>query len=696
MTTTKKTNYSAAYPYAAMRDNCAMLKAMLDATERNYFSMLDRANSATATKTDRAALADAAEKYAVAAVRFAWSRVDSTTGRALDSFGARAADLELSEKQRAAAADSGCNAVIFKLRNETTAAVKSYLLSMVDQNAADNRAAAYLSDVMDILSAAVLSIFETAADRNNNRAAAAAESIGIFDYEYFSEKDSANSKKRAACDVKRANRAAERYINGQRGLNLEQTAKSCLLESLPESVQDAESIARWRRAGVYAGLNSGAYVQDTTMRNVHAVLSFLNISGRALDYVLALSRGMNESQVAARFGVSRQAVNKSIKATAKKARAALDAADYTPTGTAADRAAALNRARADAAAAAVKATAPTATEADRADYAKKQAAAALIAMREYRAANSAHSAPLYMSDYETMLFRPDIAAALNSVSRVLLDIDAADRCADTYARRRLQREYNRDSIAADHMRAAAVDNIAADRAAVANRAAADRDSETPADRAASDSFYAGQRADHAAAVAVAAAADSLKKATEKRRAALVRAADRAAAALATATAADNGTPAAAAIIQRRQRAADRAAAALSEYDALIDAERKAAADRAAADRAAAADRDAADRARAAVRAENAATMTERAAAAYNAAVANRDSAANRAAAARETLTAAATAAAAEYAAAVAALNNAADSLTAAEKLALRNAVRAAADKRDRAAAALDAAALIVA
>ena len=757
MTTTKRNELTAAVPYAVFRDTAAMLKATLDATEKNYFSALDRANSETATAADKLALMDAAEKYAVAAVRFGWQRVDSTTGRALDSFAARAADTDLTDKQRAAAAGytisdsgemkaakNGYNAVILKLKNTTAAAVKQYLLSMVTDAAADSRAAAYMPDCMDVLSAAVLSILETAAARSENRAAAAADNIGIFDYQYTSDSDSRNTG--ACCDVKRANRAAERYINGQRGLNLETTAKTCLLESLPVYVQEQESLTRWRRAGVYAGLNTGAYVQDTTMQNVRAVLSFLNISGRALEYTLALSRGLNESQVAARFGVSRQAVNKSVKATAQKARAALALTEYTPTGTAAERRAALDRARATAAttaadsrrararadrAAAIAADKKADSRARKAaarvlksrnktadaaaeTYAKAQAAAALAAMREYRARDSIHAAPVYTTEYKTPVFRRrDIAAAVNSVSRALFDVYAAENCRDTYARQHFARLAIADSQRAAYMRQKHAAAVAADRANRAAAAVADRDAAAAAltaarkaaDRdaanraaaalAVADSFISGQRADRAAAAAVAADSDSLKKATEKRRDSLKKAADRAAAALAVAVAADNGTTAAAAVIERRQRTADRAAAALSEYQRIIDSETRAALDRAAADRAEKADRAAADRARAAVRAANRATAADRAAAAAVAAADNRDRDRDRADSARAALTAAADRAARAYAAAVAALTAAADR-TPREKLALRQAVRAAAETRDRAAAAVAAAALIVA
>jgi hypothetical protein len=756
MTTTKRNELTAAVPYAVFRDTAAMLKATLDATEKNYFAALDRANSETATAADKLALMDAAEKYAVAAVRFGWQRVDSTTGRALDSFAARAADTDLTDKQRAAAAGytisengemkaakNGYNAVILKLKNTTAAAVKQYLLSMVTDAAADSRAAAYMPDCMDVLSAAVLSILETAAARSENRAAAAADNIGIFDYQYTSDSDSRNTG--ACCDVKRANRAAERYINGQRGLNLETTAKTCLLESLPVYVQEQESLTRWRRAGVYAGLNTGAYVQDTTMQNVRAVLSFLNISGRALEYTLALSRGLNESQVAARFGVSRQAVNKSVKATAQKARAALALTEYTPTGTAAERRAALDRARATAAttaadsrrararadrAAAIAADKKADSRARKAaarvlksrnktadaaaeTYAKAQAAAALAAMREYRARDSIHAAPVYTTEYKTQVFRHDIAAAVNSISRALFDVYAAENCRDTYARQHLARLAIADSQRAAYMRQKHAAAVAADRADRAAAAVADRDAAAAAlavarkaadrdaaNRAAAalaiaDSFISGQRADRAAAAAVAADSDSLKKATEKRRDSLRKAADRAAAALAVAVAADNGTTAAAAVIERRQRTADRAAAALSEYQRIIDSETRAALDRAAADRAEKADRAAADRTRAAVRAANRATAADRAAAAAVAAADNRDRDRARADSARAALTAAADRAAREYAAAVAALTAAADR-TPREKLALRQAVRAAAETRDRAAAAVAAAALIVA
>ena len=756
MTTTKRNELTAAVPYAVFRDTAAMLKATLDATEKNYFSALDRANSETATAADKLALMDAAEKYAVAAVRFGWQRVDSTTGRALDSFAARAADTDLTDKQRAAAsgytisengemkaAKNGYNAVILKLKNTTAAAVKQYLLSMVNDAAADSRAAAYMPDCMDVLSAAVLSILETAAARSENRAAAAADNIGIFDYQYTSDSDSRNTG--ACCDVKRANRAAERYINGQRGLNLETTAKTCLLESLPVYVQEQESITRWRRAGIYAGLNTGAYVQDTTMQNIRAVLSFLNISGRALEYTLALSRGLNESQVAEHFGVSRQAVSKSIKATAQKARAALALTEYTPTGTAAERRAALDRARATAATTAAdsrraraRADRAAAVAADKtadsrarkvaarvlksrnktADaaaetYAKAQAAAALAAMREYRARDSIHAAPVYTTEYKTQVFRHDIAAAVNSVSRALFDVYAAENCHDTYARQHFARLAIADSQRAAYMRqkhaaavaadradraaAAVADRTAAAAALTAARKAADRDAanRAAAALAVADSFIAGQRADRAAAAAVAADSDTLRKATEKRRDSLRKAADRAAAALAVAVAADNGTTAAAAVIERRQQTADRAAAALSEYQRIINSETRAALDRAAADRAEKADRAAADRTRAAVRAANRATAADRAAAAAVAAADNRDRDRDRADSARAALTAAADRAASEYAAAVAALTAAADR-TPREKLTLRKAVKTAAETRDRAAAAVAAAALIIA
>ena len=745
MTTTTRHELPAAVPYAVSRDTAAMLKATLDATEKSYFSALDRANSETATAADKLALMDAAEKYAVAAVRFGWQRVDSTTGRALDSFAARAADTDLTDKQRAAAAGytindngemkaakNGYNAVILKLKNTTAAAVKQYLLSMVTDAAADSRAAAYMPDCMDVLSAAVLSILETAAARSENRAAAAADNIGIFDYQYTSDSDSRNTG--ACCDVKRANRAAERYINGQRGLNLETTAKTCLLESLPVYVQEQESLTRWKRAGVYAGLNTGAYVQDTTMQNVKAVLSFLNISGRALEYTLALSRGLNESQVAEHFGVSRQAVSKSIKATAQKARAALALTEYTPTGTAAERRAALDRARATAAttaadsrrararadrAAAIAADKTADSRARKAaarvlksrnktadaaaeTYAKAQAAAALAAMREYRARDSIHAAPVYTTEYKTTVFRHDIAAAVNSVSRALFDVYAAENCHDTYARQHFARLAIADSQRAAYMRQKHAAAVAADRAnraaaAVTDRAAAAADltaARKAADRdaanraaaalAVADSFIAGQRADRAAAAAVAADSDTLRKATEKRRDSLRKAADRAAAALAVAVAADNGTTAAAAVIERRQQTADRAAAALSEYQRIINSETRAALDRAAA-----------DRTRAAVRAANRATAADRAAAAAVAAADNRDRDRDRADSARAALTAAADRAASEYAAAVAALTAAADR-TPREKLTLRKAVKAAAETRDRAAAAVAAAALIVA
>ena len=574
---TPKTTARPVYPVIASRENAAFLKAALDAKEKRFFVALDAlhdaelltsaalatcgkkekalrakaAAEATIDEADRVALDaltarraarrefnDAADKYAAAVIKFAWTRDESVLRRAYDS-GRRAAplaDAEADEKARAQ--KGGASDIIRKLKPESAPTARRLLLMDYNDEARAASLADRLSDAADIISTACLAVLETAENRAENRAEAAAAQVGIFDFEYI---DAADHMKKPACDVKRVNRNAERYVNGRRGLALSDF-RTLYIEDFSEEQDAAEAFLLHRARGVYAALASDTVTSGYTVKKIDALLAALGLTPTERRRLGRVVGGMNQAEVARAENVTEKAVSKSIAAAREKALAALARAEANANknaaevaeaaraafteadarlseararlaeAEAAEDAAAINAARAEVKDARAEANAAKAAVKDAEDGAKAKAyhkaAAALLDIQNRNKTEAA--APLYTKDYKTALFPRHIARALDAVKAALAEdalLDENDAFNTAFDRAEADAARARRALAYRDENAAALDAAAAAKVAAARAVKLDEVAVILADAAALDAVKENaDAADRAATLAEARAA----------------------------------------------------------------------------------------------------------------------------------------------------------------------------------------------
>ena len=333
MKTTNTSTNNAVLAKFAQRENMPMVKTILEVTERRlYWSMkalesaqaaeleAQDADSAAQRKAERLAVQrearEDAERYALALIRFSWGREESVLRRAYDNGGALYANAEramnATAEQRKAAANCGANETIRRLKSEAPQDARRLILSAYDENAADVFFSDRVSDAMDVLQEAALAILETRAARAENADAARAENVGVLDFKYVSDGD-----KRAACDVTRASRKAERYVNGRRGLALEDF-RTLYYESWSEEQDAQEATLLYKRGGVYASLANDTTMGAYDVKMIDSILASLDLKKTQLSRLTRYIGGMTQADIARADNVTESAVSQTFDSIRKK------------------------------------------------------------------------------------------------------------------------------------------------------------------------------------------------------------------------------------------------------------------------------------------------------------------------------------------------------------------------------------------
>ena len=198
------------------------------------------------------------------------------------------------------------------------------------------------------MSAAAVALLDTRADR----AAAVEAAAAPLDYEYLTAAEAARAeagkgkKKKERCAIARANKAAERYINGRRGLNLADRGKTVYIEDLAAAEDGRGAEAVYKRAGAeYAALaDIDGYISSVAVARCESILARANLTTSERRRLNRYISGLSFEAVAAAENVTKRAAAKSIYSARDKVLTMLKtAADRARAAEAEDRAAAFDR-----------------------------------------------------------------------------------------------------------------------------------------------------------------------------------------------------------------------------------------------------------------------------------------------------------------------------------------------------------------